>query len=330
MKLRSALFLLVLLAQIVPAGAHEIRPGYLELTESRSGDLRILWRQPIAGGYAAPLLPTISTGWLQREPFSSLRSDSAYLREWHVASPHAALAGATVKVEGLERTITDVLLRVTYADGGELTQLLKPSAPSFQIPAAGKSGLPVRQYLELGFMHIWSGIDHLLYVFGLLLLVRDIRTLVKTITGFTVAHSLTLAAASLGYVHVPPAPVEAVIALSIVFVAAEVLNAREGRLNLAQRAPWAVAFGFGLLHGLGFAGALAEVGLPAQSIPAALLLFNVGIEVGQLTFIGLLLLAVQALWRLAPRLVGQLHWAPPYVIGSVASFWLIERVAAIF
>jgi hypothetical protein len=232
-------------------------------------------------------------------------------------------------VEGLERTITDVLLHVTYADGTELTQLIKPSAPSFQIPAANKSGLPVRQYLELGFMHIWSGIDHLLYVFGLLLLVRDIRTLVKTITGFTVAHSLTLAAASLGYVHVASAPVEAVIALSIVFVAAEVLNAKEGRMNLAQRAPWVVAFGFGLLHGLGFAGALAEVGLPAHAIPAALLLFNVGIEIGQLTFIGLLLLAAKALWRLAPRFVGQLHWAPPYLIGSVASFWLIQRVAAI-
>ncbi|MDB6102197.1 MAG: hypothetical protein JWO52_2196 [Gammaproteobacteria bacterium] len=330
MNLRSSLFLLFLLAQTLPLRAHEIRPAYLQLTESRGGDLTILWRQPIAGDYAAPLLPTISTGWLQREPFSRSRSDSAYVREWHIASPHAAIAGATVEVGGLERTITDVLLRVTYADGTELIQLLTPSAPVFQIPAAGKSGLPVRQYLELGFLHIWSGIDHLLYVFGLMLLVRDIRTLIKTITGFTLAHSITLAAASLGYVNVPPAPVEAVIALSIVFVAAEVLNAREGRMNLAQRAPWVVAFGFGLLHGLGFAGALAEVGLPAHSIPAALLLFNVGIEIGQLTFIGSLMLAATALWRLLPRLIQQLQWMPPYLIGTVASFWLIQRVAAVF
>jgi HupE / UreJ protein len=160
----------------------------------------------------------------------------------------------------------------------------------------------------------------------LMLLVRDMCTLVKTITGFTLAHSISLAAAALGYVHIPAAPVEAAIALSIVYVAVEVVNAREGRTSLAQRAPWVIAFGFGLLHGLGFAGALAEVGLPAHAIPAALLLFNVGIEVGQLTFVALLLLAARALWLTAPLLVSRLSWAPPYLIGSTASYWLIERL----
>jgi hypothetical protein len=127
-------------------------------------------------------------------------------------------------------------------------------------------------------------------------------------------------------VHIPAAPVEAAIALSIVYVAVEVVNARNGQTSFAQRAPWVVAFGFGLLHGLGFAGALAEVGLPAHAIPAALLLFNVGIEIGQLTFVGALLLAPKALWRTAPQLVARLSWAPPYVIGSTASYWLIERL----
>jgi hypothetical protein len=240
------------------------------------------------------------------------------------------LAGATVEVQGLERTITDVLLRVVYANGTELTQLLNPAAPRLRLPSATKANLPIRQYLELGFTHIWSGIDHLLYIFGLVLLVRDTRTLVKTITGFTVAHSITLAAATLGYVHVPTAPVEATIALSIVYVAAEVMHARQGHTSLARRAPWVIAFGFGLLHGLGFAGALSEVGLPAHAIPMALLLFNIGIEVGQLTFVALLLLAAKALWRITPKLVGRLSWAPPYVIGSLASFWLIERFQVIF
>jgi hypothetical protein len=323
--------LLAILLSIVPQlRAHEVRPGYLELTENGAGDLRIVWRQPISGVYAVPLVPTISTGWLQGEPYSSSRTETTYVREWRIPAPHADLAGATVEVQGLERTITDVLLRVVRANGTELTQLLNPTTPRLRLPGATKAELPIRQYLELGFTHIWSGIDHLLYIFGLVLLVRDTRTLVKTITGFTVAHSITLAAAALGIVHVPAAPVEATIALSIVYVAAEAVHARQGRRSLARRAPWVIAFGFGLLHGLGFAGALSDVGLPEHAIPVALLLFNIGIEIGQLTFVGLLLLAAKAMWRLTPKLASRLSWAPPYVIGSTASFWLIERMQVIF
>jgi hypothetical protein len=319
--------LLLLLWCFTPSvQSHEVRPGYLEFVENQAGDLHVVWRQPIAGVYAVALIPTISTGWLQGEPYSSSRTDTSYVREWRIPAPHADLAGATVEIQGLDRTITDVLLRVVYANGTELTQLLKPASPRLQLPGASRTAVPIREYLELGFAHIWGGLDHLLYVCGLMLLVRDGRTLIKTITGFTLAHSITLAAAALGYVHIPAAPVEATIALSIVYVAVEVVNAREGRMSLAQRAPWVIAFGFGLLHGLGFAGALAEVGLPAHAIPAALLLFNIGIEIGQLTFVALLLLAAKALWRMAPQLVSRLSWAPPYVIGSTASYWLIERL----
>ena len=184
----------------------------------------------------------------------------------------------------------------------------------------------MREYLWLGFTHIWSGIDHLLYVLGLVLLVRSPRLLIKTITGFTLAHSVSLAAASLGYIHIPPAPVEATIALSIVYIAIELLHAREGRPGLAARAPWLVSMSIGLLHGLGFAGALAQVGLPADAIPQALLLFNIGIEIGQLSFVALVLTLGQALIRLAPRLTTSLRWVPPYAIGSFASFWVIERI----
>jgi len=328
---RSLLLPLLLpLCLAAPVQAHEVRPGYLEITEGRGGELRIVWRLPVAGVYSVPLVPSISTGWLQGEPYSSSRTDSTWVREWRVPAPRADLAGANVEVLGLERTITDVLLRVVYANGTEFTQLLSPAAPSVRLPSATKAGLPIRQYLELGFTHIWSGIDHLLYICGLVLLVRDTRSLVKTITGFTAAHSITLAAAALGYVHVPSAPVEATIALSIVYVAAEVVNKWQGRTSLAQRIPWVIAFGFGLLHGLGFAGALAEVGLPAHAIPMALLLFNIGIEIGQLTFVALLLLGAKALWRMTPKLVSRLSWASPYAIGSLASFWLIERIQAIF
>ena len=323
--LHRVLWLLVCVAS--PVHGHEVRPGYLEVTES--GDaIRIVWRQPVAGAYGTPLVPKISTGWLDRAPQNSIHTDSFYEREWRIVPPHAALAGARIKVEGLERTITDVLVRIAYADGTELTQLLKPTAPSFTVPNPQKVAPPVREYLELGFTHIWSGIDHLLYVFGLMLLVGNTRKLIKTITGFTVAHSISLGAAALGYVHVPAAPVEAVIALSIVYVAVEILHARQRRTSLAQRAPWAVAFCFGLLHGLGFAGALSEVGLPAHAIPTALLLFNIGIEVGQLTFIAVLLLASRALLRWAPHLTRRLDWLPPYAIGSLASFWLLERIHA--
>jgi hypothetical protein len=177
--------LLLLICFTSASQAHEVRPGYLEFTENRTGDLRIIWRQPIAGAYAVALVPTISTGWLRGEPHSSSRTDTTYVREWRIAAPHAELAGATVEVLGLDRTITDVLLRVVYANGTELTQLLKPSMPRLQLPSAARSAVPIRQYLELGFTHIWGGIDHLLYVCGLMLLVRDTRTLIKTITAFT-------------------------------------------------------------------------------------------------------------------------------------------------
>jgi len=327
-RLSALLLLLLCFAPLLEA--HEVRPGYLEFTENDAGDLRVVWRQPTAGVYAVPLVPTISTGWLRGQPYSSSRTEATYVREWRIPAPHADLAGATVEIQGLERTITDVLLRVVYANGSELTQLLNPAAPRLRLPSATKAELPIRQYLELGFTHIWNGVDHLLYIFGLVLLVRDTRSLVKTVTAFTVAHSLTLAAAALGFVHIPTAPVEATIALSIVYVAAEVVNVRQGHGSLARRAPWLIAFGFGLLHGLGFAGALAETGLPSHAIPTALLLFNVGIEIGQLTFVALLLLAAKALRRITPNLVDRLSWAPPYAIGSLASCWLIERIQFIF
>ncbi len=326
-----AAFRRVLLAALTCAApfahAHDVRPAYLEITEQPTA-LSIVWKRPAAAQAGPAIAPRFSTGWTDGAPSSTTQAGEAIVKTWRVPKPHAALAGTTLDIQGLELTITDVLLRVVYADGSELTRVLKPSNASLKLPGAEKSGAPVREYLWLGFTHIWSGIDHLLYVLGLVLLVRSPRLLVKTITGFTIAHSISLAAASLGYIHIPPPPVEACIALSIVYIAIELLHARQGRPGLAARAPWLVSMSIGLLHGLGFAGALAEVGLPQGAIPQALLLFNIGIEIGQLSFVALVLAVGSALIRLAPRLTTSLRWVPPYAIGSFASFWVIERVHA--
>ena len=320
--------LLLLLISAAGAQAHDVRPGYLEIAEARGGALIITWRQTALSAAAAPLTPILSTGWTDAKPATQRHVGEALVKTWHVNTPHAGLAHATVNIDGLATTITDVLVRVLYADGTELTRLLRPAAPTLTIPDASSVGAPVREYLQLGFVHIWTGIDHLLYVLGLVLLVKTPRALLKTITGFTVAHSISLAGASLGYVNIAPAPIEALIALSIVYIAIEIIHAQQGRVGLAQRAPWLVAMGIGLLHGLGFAGALSEVGLPPHAIPQALLLFNIGIEIGQLTFVALILLLGYALLRLIPRLAPRLHRVPPYAIGSSATFWVIERVHA--
>ncbi|MDB5968045.1 MAG: hypothetical protein JWQ90_495 [Hydrocarboniphaga sp.] len=322
---RAIGLLLALLAQ--PVFAHEIRPAYIEINEAGDGTLQVLWKQPAIGRLSIPINPHLSD-WLDDSKAKLSQTDAYLIQEWTVAPPHAPLGEQTLQIEGLERTITDVLARLHYANGVTATHLIRPDQPRWQLPPAEKPSLPVADYLMLGVTHIWTGIDHLLYVFGLMLLVGDLRRLVKTITAFTLAHSITLACAALDLITVQPAPVEAVIALSIVYVAVELVHQRRGRVGLAQRYPWAVAFSFGLLHGLGFAGALAQIGLPKSDIPLALLLFNLGIEAGQLMFVAGIALAGVALYRTVPRLLPYLRPIPAYVIGSLASFWFIERTLA--
>jgi hydrogenase/urease accessory protein HupE len=224
--------------------------------------------------------------------------------------------------------VIDVLVRLQRSDGTAQVVRLTPLTPAFVVEDAPRWTAVATTYLGLGVEHILLGIDHLLFVLAMLLLVRSWGRLVATITAFTVAHSITLALATLGFVHVPPQPVEAAIALSIVFVATEIVHGRMGRTGLTERWPWVVAFAFGLLHGLGFASALREVGLPEQAIPAALLFFNLGVELGQLAFVGVVLVLLASLrslqlpapawsWRLAS-----------YSIGAVAMYWTIERVVA--
>ncbi|HVY66742.1 MAG TPA: HupE/UreJ family protein, partial [Gammaproteobacteria bacterium] len=241
------------------------------------------------------------------------------------------LGGKQFRVAGLADTQTDVLLRIEHLDGSSSNQRLTRDAPAVTIPERPSALEVVRTYVVLGVEHILLGVDHLLFVLALLLLVRGVRRLVATVTAFTVAHSITLGAATLGFVHVPPAPVEAVIALSILFLASELARRHAGgEADLTERFPWLVAFSFGLLHGFGFAGALSEVGMPAQAVPLALLFFNVGVEIGQLAFIGAVLGVGWLIRRSALHAPRQWQRLAAYAIGSVAAFWVVERTVAIF
>ena len=266
-----------------------------------------------------------------KEPVVQELADSLLERRWIDAGANG-LAGKQIQFRGLQLTITDVLVRVEMLDGRTWTTIAHPSQPWVQI-AASQTWLGVAgAYLRLGIEHIWSGIDHLLFILALMILVKGTRRLIATVTAFTVAHSITLAGATLGFVHVPQKPVEACIALSIVFVACEIVHARQGWQGWTERWPWIVAFTFGLLHGFGFAGALNAVGLPQTAIPVALLFFNVGVEIGQLLFIAAIL-SIMALgrWLIRRTAIPQPAWAwrvAPYSIGGVAAFWMIQRIAA--
>jgi len=317
---------LAMLLAPLPGDAHEVRPAYLDLSEERPGEFSVLWKTPMAGEMRLALDPAFSGPVEVLAPVATRRTGDAAVQTWRLRAD--GLRGQTLRIKALETTLTDVLVRISFADGGTWVERLTPRQPEALIPARPSAWIVAGTYLGLGVEHILTGIDHLLFVLALLLLTRGTWPLVKTVTAFTVAHSITLGLATLGIVHVPSRPVEAVIALSIVFVAAEIVQARRGRSGLAAQMPWIVAFIFGLLHGFGFAGALSEVGLPEGHIPVALLFFNLGVEAGQLLFIAAVLALVAGARRIPmawPRWAGMV---PPYAIGSLAMFWVIQRVAA--
>ncbi len=255
-----------------------------------------------------------------------LFADNAYTEQWSVKC-QGGLAGSTVRIEGLTATLTDVLVRVERLDGSSQVTRVMSSSPSFVVEAMPRRFEVARTYFVLGIEHILTGVDHLLFVSGLLLLVSGTRRLLATVSAFTLSHTVTLTLATLGFVHVPPPPVEAVIALSILFVAWEVLRKDTNPSGLAQRKPWLVAFSFGLLHGLGFAGGLSAAGLPTAHIPLALGFFSAGVEIGHFSFVASALLIIAALRRWMWQLPSWSRRIAPYAIGSCASFWLISRLA---
>lgn len=322
---RLAVLLLLLFSAAGAARAHESRPAYLEINEITPGRYSLLWRTPINAGMRLPVRLELPAD-VRTLAGPSVRELSDSQVERRLIESPGGLAGKRIGFIGLQATITDVLVRVQLGDGRHSTTLVRPSAAWIEVPRAPGLAEVARTYVVYGVEHILGGIDHLLFVAALLLIVRGGRRIVATVTAFTVAHSLTLVAATLGWVHVPSPPIEAVIALSIMFVAVEIVHGLQGRPGLTARAPWLVAFCFGLLHGFGFAGALAEVGLPANAIAMALLCFNIGVEIGQLLFVAALLCAIALLRRLPLTLPRWSPWVAPYAIGGVAAFWMLQRV----
>ena len=306
--------------------AHELRPAYLEVREEQPGEFSVLWKTPMLGDARLALEPEFSGDAKAATPVMTRTPPGAAIQTWTVRAP--ALRGETLRIRGLESTMTDALVRMEFADGTTWMQRLTPQQPAAVIPMTSSALHTAGVYLKLGIEHILTGIDHLLFVLALILITRGGWKLLKTVSAFTLSHSITLTAATLGFVHVPQRPVEAVIALSIVFVAAELVQAYRGHAGIAVRAPWVVAFTFGLLHGLGFAGGLRDAGLPPGHIPLALLFFSGGVETGHLLFVATVLGVIAAGRRIRIPLPQWVELVPAYAIGSVAMFWVMQRIAA--
>ena len=327
---RSVLLALAALVCASGAFAHEVRPAYLELRQTNADSYDVLWKVPGRGDDLRFGVYVRLPGNCQKtSEVQTSAINNAFSDRWTVQCK-GGITGQAIFIEGLSSSVIDVLVRVQRLDGTTQVTRLTPSEPSFTVEAAPSKLQLARTYVSLGVEHILYGIDHLLFVLGLMLLVRDFRSLVKTITAFTIAHSITLAAATLGFVHVEVAPVEATIALSILFLAAELVRSLRGESGIAQRAPWIVAFAFGLLHGLGFASTLGKMGLPHSEIPIALLLFNVGVELGQLGFVIVFIGFVFSLATLEIRWPAWTRAIPAYSIGTFAALTFLQRFDAIF
>jgi hydrogenase/urease accessory protein HupE len=316
-----------LLLAPLAAWADESRPAYLEVKETAPGRFSVLWRTPVLAGMQLPVVLKLPDRAKDlKEPLVSELADSLLERRWIDAGPNG-LTGERIEFSGLQLTIIDVLARFEMLDGRNWTVIARPSQPRIEVAGSRGAFAAVGAYLAHGIEHILFGMDHLLFVLGLLLLVRDRRMLVKTITSFTVAHSITLAIATFGYASAPIDPLNAAIALSILFLGPEIARVWRGETSLTIQAPWLVAFVFGLLHGFGFAGALTGAGLPRGELPLALLMFNIGVEIGQLAFVLLVVLLERSFRQLEIRWPEWAMRAPGYLIGTAGAFWTIQRTA---
>jgi len=314
-----------------PALAHESQPGLLELRQLTSGPSEqtweVLWRAPIYYGRPHPARLELPAEWATGAEPTVQRLPSSELHRQMVRIAPGALDGAVIAFPGLEQTVTDVFVRVMRLDGTEASQVVRPTKPRAVLRGERSWTVTAGEYLVLGFHHILLGVDHLLFVLGLLIIVRGPRQLIETITAFTVAHSITLALATLGYASIPTPPLNTAIALSILFLGPEIVRVWRGQTSFTIRHPWVVAFGFGLLHGFGFASGLSTVGMPRAEIPLALLMFNVGVELGQLSFVALILLLHRAVTILDFRRPRWAELGPAYLIGILGAYWTIQRTA---
>ncbi len=326
--------LLVAVVSILPAlitpmrvaQAHEIRPAYLQIDEVGPQRFQLLWRTPVLSGMRLPVLLRLPDDIRDvTQPADQELSDSLVVRQVIDAGPQG-LAGKRIEFVGLQATVTDVLVRVQMLDGTHSTTLVRPSEPWIEIVTSQGPLAIAGAYLVHGVEHILLGVDHLLFVLGLVLLVNNRWMLIKTITAFTVAHSITLALATFGLASIPVPPLNAAIALSILFLGPEIIRAWRSGTSLTIRQPWIVAFAFGLLHGFGFASGLTQTGLPQNEIPLALFSFNVGVELGQLGFVALVLLLEKSFKILEIRWPRAIELFPAYAVGSLGAFWTIDRL----
>ena len=308
------------------AAAHEVRPGYLELRETSANVFQVLWKKPARGELTLSIDPVFSAGCVVVGVGSETVRGAAYVARATLECTDG-IRGETIEIAGLEATLTDVLVRVHYADGQEETHLVQPHDTSAVIGGPSGAAERIVAYTRLGIEHIALGVDHLLFVLGLLLIVSSPMMLLKTVTSFTLAHSITLGIATLGFARAPELPLNAVIALSILFLGPEVVRVWRGETSFTVRHPWVVAFAFGLLHGFGFASGLTAMGLPQNEIPLALLFFNLGVEIGQLVFVFLVLGLVRSFRALEIEWPRWVDLVPGYTVGSLGAFWFIDRTA---
>ena len=339
--------------------AHEARPAYLEIKETAPGKFDVLWRTPVLAGLRLPIVLNFPDDVRNVEAPTVQELADSLLERRSIDAGANGLSGKRIDFTGLQLTITDVLVRVEMLDGRNWTAIARPSQPWIDVAASQSWWEVMATYIVEGIRHILFGADHMLFVLGLLLIVKDRWMLLKTVTAFTLAHSITLASATLGYAEAPVLPLNAAIALSILFLGPEIVKQNDARygmrdardaapdteneirdsrdlhpasrvshsVSLTIRYPWVVAFAFGLLHGFGFASALTGAGLPRQELPFALVSFNVGVELGQLGFIGLVLALERSFRILEVRWPGWAELMPGYAVGSLGAFWTIQRVA---
>ena len=323
--------LLLFLAFPFAAAADEFRPALLEINEREGGWVDVTWKVPTMGDQVLALTPVFPDFLEQVGPGSGRQVAGAWVETRSYRSKEQkTLNGQTLSVDGLSAVPADVLVRVNLADGTEHSAILRSINSSFTVPEKVTRVELAISYWQMGTIHILEGLDHLLFLLTLLLIVNGFWALLKTVTAFTLAHSITLALATLDLVHIPPVPTEAVISLSIVLLAVEVVHKNQGILTSSERFPWVVAFTFGLVHGLGFAGALAEIGLPQTELPLALLMFNVGVETGQVLFVTIVSLLLAGLHRMHGRTALTLARATPFAIGGIAAYWTIDRLVSTF
>lgn len=323
-KFWSILLALCLSIVALPAQADELRPGYLEFTQLNQTEWKLVWKAPVIGGLATRSRPAFPPFCIQSAP--QARVEGLVLIAESRLSCSRELAGSQVGLSGMDATFTDALLRVAPLSRPVQAARLTQNQAMVEVATVPDSWEVARSYFVLGVIHILEGYDHLLFVIALVLLIRQPMMVVKAATAFTLAHSITLVGSTLGLVGLAQAPVEALIALSIVFLAVEIVKRDPDHPNLAERAPWIVAFLFGLIHGFGFAGALREIGLPESDVPTALLTFNLGVEAGQLVIIAAVLAALELLRRYAPKALDPATLTATYAIGITSSFWFIERL----